>query len=809
MLGAVSQIAQVLLLRELLMVFHGNELSIGLILASWLLWVGVGSHLGGHFIEGIGRPRRLLLVTTAALVVMLPVTILLVRGLRGFFDLLPGAYLSLADMALSCLTLMAPVCLLLGAAFVVLSRAWREGDGVEDTSGAEKTYIGEAAGSMLGGILFTFFLVHQLNSIQSGVLAGGLMFAAVLSLRPGAGWAPGRFRSRMPILVVGILVIITLAFPLMDRVDDWAHGVQWRQFSPEYQLVDVQQSRYGAITVARREDQYSFFQSGHLVFSTAGPETLVPGFEEQDAVNFAHLAMVQHENPERILLIGGGLRGLLREVLEHPVQRVDYVELDEVLTGAALPYVSRGTREALDDPRVNLIHADGRLFVKTAGETYDVIIVDHPDPYTAELNRYYTEEFFREASDLLRAGGVFVTGVTSTPDLRGTAIANRNTAVYHTLGRVFDHVLLAGERFMLYFASDAPEQVSVDARLLYERYGARGIDVEGFSPGRFFTILEETQLARVNWVVRNHGRSPDAHLEGPGAVPAFPGTVERLQEMEAGLAPVSERYFINSDMRPIAYYYTLVFWEDLTRDVRAYSLQNLLRVQSWWILPLALIPLLTALGLRSMPGRAWRRRSVGFAVLFTVLTTGLSTMSLQIALLFSFQSIYGFVYELVGLITAVFMAGLALGAFFTHRHVVDKVNLRLLALVQLFMALLAVLIALVLPAVAGVGAPAIVLVLLFTVTFVAGLINGVDFPLAVACYMSLRQRVDRSTGTVYGVELFGACVGAVAASVLVAPVLGITACCMLAAVASATACVVLMVSGGGEKLHVTGAVSDG
>ena len=198
---------------------------------------------------------------------------------------------------------------------------------------------------------------------------------------------------------------------------------------------------------------------------------------------------------------------------------------------------------------------------------------------------------------------------------------------------------------------------------------------------------------------------------------------------------------------------------------------------------------------------------MGFAVLLTVFTTGLSTMSLQIALLFSFQSIYGFVYELVGLITAVFMGGLALGAFLTHRQVADKVNLGSLAVVQLLMALLAVFIAFALPAAAGIQSPGSVFVLFSTLTFVAGLINGVDFPLVVACYMSLRRRLDRSTGTVYGVELFGACAGAVVASVLVAPVFGITACGILAGVASTTAAVVLLVSGGGANLNVSEAVS--
>jgi spermidine synthase len=190
---------------------------------------------------------------------------------------------------------------------------------------------------------------------------------------------------------------------------------------------------------------------------------------------------------------------------------------------------------------------------------------------------------------------------------------------------------------------------------------------------------------------------------------------------------------------------------------------------------------------------ASKRPDTHFAVLFTVFTTGLSTMALQIALLFSFQSIYGFVYEMVGLIVAMFMGGLALGTLFTHRYIADKANLHTLARVQLLIALMASLVAVVLPKVAIVTSPAIVFLLFLMLTFVSGLINGVDFPLSAACCMALNQRAEKSAGTVYSMELFGACVGAALASALVAPILGIVACCLLAGIANGTAFVVLLI----------------
>ncbi len=801
MLGVVSQVSQVLFLRELLMVFHGNELSIGLILAAWLVWVGVGSRLGAILVERSNRSLFLFSCSVAGVLLIVPLTIYMMRILRGFFDLPPGAYLSLYDMALSCFLLTAPACLLIGAQFVMLSKIWRDSDRAEDTSGTGKTYVGEAFGNMLGGILFTFILVHYFNAFQNAVLVVLLMLVTAIIMNCKDVSADlSRKVFQLPLLI-GFLVLAAAAYPLLESLDQQAYRQQWQVYSPQHELIDTYQSKHGTIAVLKLEDQYSFFQSGHLFFSTAGPEAELVGMEEQDAVEFAHFALVQHESPGRVLLIGGGLRGVLPEIIKHPVERVDYIELDEVLTAAARPYVSKSTLAALSDPRVNLIHADGRLFLKAAEEKYDLIIVDSPDPATAVLNRYYTREFFNEAEALLGPEGVLVTGAISTPDLRGRAVANRNAAIYHTMKQVFSRVLPAGDHFIYFFATNSSGHVSLDPHILAERYRERIIEAEGFSAHHYQTLLEDTQLRRINWVIRNHGRTSEAHLEGPEAVPLTVPSVEEQKYVEKELPPVEEQYFINTDYKPIGYFYTLMFWDELTRGDRGETFAWLLYVQPWWVLPLFIIPLLAVLVLIKMAnGRKKHSPPVAFAILFAVFTTGFSTMALQIALLFSFQSIYGFVYEMVGLIVALFMFGLAVGAFFTNRFVKRKAQLNLLAVVQLGIALLAVLIAIFLPVVAAVQSPPVIFALFSMLTFGAGLINGVDFPLSAACYMALKGRPEKTAGMVYGVELFGAFAGAVLASTAVIPVLGITTCAFLAAIANGTAFVVLFLCGRFDSL---------
>jgi len=787
-LGIACQIGQVVFLRELLMVFHGNELALGIILAAWMAWVGIGSRLGAVLLHRLPDPSRLLRLNAAAVALLLPLTVMAIRTLPGWFDAPPGALLSLSDMALASLAVLAPSTLLLGVHFVLLARLWRDRERVADASGAARTYVGEAAGNVAGGLLFTLLLVHHLDAFQVSVLVGAAMLASVL--------AASHRRLGVAVVIGGLALL-----PLLPHVDAWSARLQWRWRAPAYQLAATHASRYGAISVLQHEDQTSFFQSGHLVFATGGADERGVALEEQTGVTLAHLAMMQHADPRRVLLIGGGLRGTLREIARYPVDGIDYVELDPAMVEAARPYLGGGTLAALADPRVRLMHTDGRLFVRAGAAAYDLIVVDVPDPITAVLNRFYTEEFFAEAKARLHPHGVLVVGAVSTPDLRGAAIANRNATIYHTLRRVFPEVLMVGERFLVYVAAREGEpRLTTDAATLMRRFVERGVDSPGFSAAHLAVLFDPGPLERINWVIRHHGRDPRAHLEPPPASPLLPGTIEQQREREAALPAAHERFFVNSDFRPVGTYHSLVFWSALTRGDQASALRWIARVQAWWVVPPLLLVVVVAVLLRGPPRRrsprcgptpTRERAAVRFAVLTAVFTTGLSTMAMQIALLFAFQSIYGFVYEMVGLIVAVFMAGLALGAALTQRFVPDPADRRVLAAVQGAVALFAVAIGAALPWAAGLASAAAVFAAFAGLTFLAGLLNGADFPLAAACYLAIDRRPERSTAVVYGVELWGACCGAVLASVVVAPVLGIVACCVLAALANGTALAVL------------------
>lgn len=121
-----------------------------------------------------------------------------------------------------------------------------------------------------------------------------------------------------------------------------------------------------------------------------------------------HVPLFVHPNPRHVLVIGGGDGGTVRECLRHPsVEKVTLVEIDEVVINACREHIS-SVASAMDDPRCEVIVADGIDFVRQASaESYDVVIVDSTDPVGPSLP-LFGEDFYRNVFRILRADGICV-----------------------------------------------------------------------------------------------------------------------------------------------------------------------------------------------------------------------------------------------------------------------------------------------------------------------------------------------------------------------------------------------------------------
>ena len=121
-----------------------------------------------------------------------------------------------------------------------------------------------------------------------------------------------------------------------------------------------------------------------------------------------HVPLNTHPDPRRILVIGGGDGGTVREVLKHPqVNEVTLVEIDRMVVEASLEYLPE-ISSGLDDPRTKIVYADGvRFVVESPPERYDVILVDSTDP-VGSAEALFAPDFFQCCEKVLAPGGVFV-----------------------------------------------------------------------------------------------------------------------------------------------------------------------------------------------------------------------------------------------------------------------------------------------------------------------------------------------------------------------------------------------------------------
>lgn len=121
-----------------------------------------------------------------------------------------------------------------------------------------------------------------------------------------------------------------------------------------------------------------------------------------------HVPMLAHGNVREVCIIGGGDGGMLREALRHDVDRVTMIEIDGAVVELCKTYLPSISDGAFEDPRADLVIADGARFMAETDRCFDVIIVDSTDPIgPGEV--LFTSDFYADCKARLNPGGVMTT----------------------------------------------------------------------------------------------------------------------------------------------------------------------------------------------------------------------------------------------------------------------------------------------------------------------------------------------------------------------------------------------------------------
>jgi spermidine synthase len=723
-IGFTSVVAQIVLLRELFISSYGNELSLGLTLALWLLWTAIGSAFLGRLARR-ARATLLLAILEIVIPVALFASILLVRSSRTWWDAMPGEVLGPVPIVVTSFATLALFCPISGWLFAAGARAYTDSSRTTTAQGGSSTYLLEAAGSALGGIIASIFFVRFLDSLQIAAVVAGINFVVAISLAV-------RNRSTRFVLTSLAVVVAVGAVPILRRFELYSVSISW----PGFRVVAARNSRYGSLAVVETEGNRSVVQNGLVLFTVPDPASA------EEAV---HFPLLEHASPRSVLLIGGGLNGSLAEILKYlSIDRVDYVELDPEVLHVARDHFPQAWTSVAADPRLHMHHLDGRLFLKSVDRRFDVVILNLPEPQTAQLNRFYTEEFFRDVRDRLAPNGVFGFQLHAAEEYISPDLAQFLGCIHSTLRRVFTDVTAIPGENVHFLASPSRGVLTTDSQVLLRRLRERGVQT---------TYVREYYLP-------------------------FRMSPERITDLREQVLTQPELR-LNRDFTPIAYYFDVALWgSQFSRGYRSAFLAAAATRFRSIAAAIAVLVLLAAIVLaRSRRTALGVESTAGFAVA----VTGMTLIGTEVLLLLGFQAVYGYVFTELAVIVAAFMAGMAVGSWWAQRgslHAQIQMNasdLRRLLMAQTGVMLMPLVVMTIL---AGASHSAGMMSSVFAraafpgVAILCGFAGGYQFPIAMQAFSAAKGNAVTSAGALYGLDLLGASVGALAITGYILPVFG-------------------------------------
>jgi spermidine synthase len=607
LLGTLSIGSQIVLIRTFMTVFYGNELCVGLVLASWMMWVGMGSFLTLYLFHRITARRIQSLFGIATVATW--VAALSVKFVRLVLDIPYGEYISLFQLALFAGLLLAIPAFCYGVLFAMISRLI-SGDGEHAGDPSATVYIWEAVGSVLGSVILSLLLFQFFNHFVAYIGFGLSLLFMLYCVHPTRQW----------LMFLGLFSLLVL-LSWLGNAEHRVEQLYWSSLGGEMRVIEKRHSRLGELVVVDWGDEPVLYENGRM--RTAIPDPI-------HTESMAALLMSHHSRPGSVLLFGGGLGGLAPELARYPLHRVDYVEINRTAFQLVMDTLSDSLRQLWNRSALHIHHQDGRAYLKqNDSRQWDFVIIDVGHPMSATENRYYTADFFQDIKSHMSSQGVLaIAHFPAAENIWGRELKWLNASLYNTLSSVFDQVRLIPGESGTYFATDSPEAlVTSDAESLSRRYREFEIKPVYFHPKMF-------------------------------SIRILP---ERIASLTADLETTDAQ--INRDFSPISYFFDFLLWNKLVHGVDSILFDVVTaRHTLWWGL-LAGMVTITSLMVVFRSRSSWVR--VG--ILFLAGGLGFVGMAFDIMLLLAFETLFGYLYTWIGVALALFMFGMATASWLVNR----------------------------------------------------------------------------------------------------------------------------------------------
>lgn len=257
-------------------------------------------------------------------------------------------------------------------------------------------------GGLIGSIAFPLLLLPNLGYFTTAFLTGTLnIIVSMLIL----------LKYKDYIKKIKIFKFISVFFLLLMILgsifsENIATGVENKLYRDK--IILSKQTPYQKIVVTKHKDDLRLFINGNIQFSTMD--------EYRYHECLVHVPMNSTKRRNRVLILGGGDGLAMREVLKYDdVDKVVLVDLDEEMVNLCKTNknITSVNKDSLSNPKLNIVYEDAYKYLEETEDIFDVILVDLPDPNDENLNKLYTNVFYRLAANHLTEDGVMSVQSTS------------------------------------------------------------------------------------------------------------------------------------------------------------------------------------------------------------------------------------------------------------------------------------------------------------------------------------------------------------------------------------------------------------
>ena len=421
--GLSAMGAEVIWTRQLSLLLGATVYTFSVILAVFLVGLGIGSSVGSMLARGQKSPRLLLGWCQMLLVAAIGWTAFMIAGSLPYWPINPGlsfgAWYDFQLDLVRCLWAMLPAACLWGASFP-LALAAAAGTTPQGVVGGQdpgrlvgRVYAANTVGAIAGALAFSILVIAWWGT-QRGqqILIVVAASAALLMLGP-ALWRSRPARSEqeraipadglwgwLGLVLIGVLTgMVVRSVPVLpDGLIAYGRNVA-KEFPPEFMY--FAEGMNASIGVSEGSDgSRCFHVSGKVEASNAPADMRLQRM-------LGNLPALIHPRPRKVLVVGCGAGVTAGSLVPHPeVERIVICEIESLVPNTAALFFGEENYNVVDDPRTELVYDDARHYIITTQEKFDIITSDPMHPWVRGAASLYSIEYFQHCREHLNPGGL-------------------------------------------------------------------------------------------------------------------------------------------------------------------------------------------------------------------------------------------------------------------------------------------------------------------------------------------------------------------------------------------------------------------